>query len=83
MVIFALVGVGFFLIFDSTPQKTNMIHSRKLTWNLKILLPTRNLLFQRAIFRFHVSFRGVMDKNRRLKMYISPIKNGVFFPLSC
>ena len=34
------------------------VHPRKLTWNLKRMVSKRNLLFQRSIFRFHVSFRG-------------------------
>ena len=31
---------------------------RKLTWNLKMMVSNRNLLFQGFIFRFHVSFPG-------------------------
>ena len=31
---------------------------RKLTWNLKMMVSSRNLLFQGFIFRFHVSFPG-------------------------
>ena len=31
---------------------------RKLTWNLKMMVSNRNLLFQGFIFRFHVSFAG-------------------------
>ena len=30
----------------------------KLTWNLKMMVSNRNLLFQGFIFRFHVSFPG-------------------------
>ena len=33
---------------------------RKLTWNRKMMVVSRNLLFQGFIFRFHVSFRGCM-----------------------
>ena len=33
---------------------------RKLTWNLKRMVSKRNLLFQRCIFRFHVSFQGII-----------------------
>ena len=33
------------------------LHPRKLTWNLKMMVFNRNLLFQGVIFRFHVSFR--------------------------
>ena len=34
------------------------VHPRKQTWNLKMMVFNRNLLFQGLIFRFHVSFRG-------------------------
>ena len=36
----------------------HQIHSRKLTWNLKMMVSNRNLLFQVSIFGCHVSFRG-------------------------
>ena len=36
-----------------------LLPPRKLTWNLKMMVSNRNLLFQGFIFRFHVSFRGV------------------------
>ena len=32
---------------------------RNLTWNLKMMVPQRNHLFQGLLFRFHVKFRGV------------------------
>ncbi len=32
------------------------VHSRKLTWNLKMMVSNRNLLFQVSIFGCHVSF---------------------------
>ena len=35
---------------------------RKLTWNLKMMVSNRNLLFQGFIFRFHVSFPGCTGK---------------------
>ena len=36
-----------------------LIHSPSLTWNLKMIVPTkRNLLFQGLIFRFHVKLHG-------------------------
>ena len=41
----------FFWIFWGVP-------SLKLTWNLKMMVSKRNLLFQGFIFRFHVSFPG-------------------------
>ena len=39
-------------------RHTHRIHVRKLTWNLKMMVSNRNLLFQGFIFRFHVKFRG-------------------------
>ena len=38
--------------------KNNNLHPQSLTWNLKMMVFNRNLLFQGLIFRFHVSFRG-------------------------
>ena len=35
---------------------------RKLTWNLKMMVSNKNLLFQGFIFRFHVSFPGCICK---------------------
>ena len=43
-----------------SPQKN--IHSRKLTWNLKMMVSNRKLLFQVSIFGCHVSFRGCISK---------------------
>ena len=34
------------------------VHPRSLTWNLKIMVSKRNLLFQWLIFRFHVKLQG-------------------------
>ena len=34
------------------------IHSRKLTWNLKMMVSNRNILLQVSIFGCRVSFRG-------------------------
>ena len=31
---------------------------RSLTWNLKMMVSKRNLLFQGLLFRFHVKFQG-------------------------
>ena len=45
-------------IFELPPPQKNLIHPRKLTWNLKMMVSNRNLLFQGFIFRFHVSFPG-------------------------
>ena len=41
-----------------TTFDTQIIHHRKLTWNLKMMVSNRNLLFQGVIFRCHVSFQG-------------------------
>ena len=41
---------------------------RKLTWNLNMMVSNRNLLFQRSIFRFHVSFRGSIFKQTKIWM---------------
>ena len=40
--------------------KTNKKHilPRNLTWNLKMMVSKRNLLFQGLLFRFHVKFQG-------------------------
>ena len=37
--------------------KINLL-PRKLTWNLKMMVSERNLLFQGLLFRFHVKFQG-------------------------
>ena len=44
--------------------------SQSLTWNLKMMVSKRNLLFQGAIFRFHVKF---WEGNRE------PLKKWMFF----
>ena len=36
----------------------NRLHPRNLTWNLKMMVSNRNLLFQGLIFRFYVKLRG-------------------------
>ena len=36
----------------------NRLHSRELTWNLKMMVSNRKLLFRVSIFGCHVSFRG-------------------------
>ena len=41
------------------PKKKNLdITPRNLTWNLKMMVSKRNLLFQGLLFRFHVKFQG-------------------------
>ena len=46
---------------------------RKLTWNLKMMVSSRNLLFQGFIFRFHVSFPGCnyQDMNHAQSLLLS------------
>ena len=39
-------------------KKKLQLLPRKLTWNLKMMVSNRNLLFQGVVFRFHVSFPG-------------------------
>ena len=39
---------------------------RNLTWNLKMMVSKRNLLFQGLLFRFHVKFQGCMPKRHDL-----------------
>ena len=43
------------------PKVSRNLHPRKLTWNLKMMVSDRNLLFQGFIFRFHVSFPGCIQ----------------------
>ena len=38
------------------------LHHQSLTWNLKMMVCNRNLLFQGAIFRFHVKLQGCIQK---------------------
>ena len=43
------------------PQKEkekSLLHSRSLTWNLKMMVWKMIFLFQRCILRFHVKFQG-------------------------
>ena len=42
------------------PPFISRIPSRSLTWNLKMMVSKRNLLFQGLIFRFHVKLQGCM-----------------------
>ena len=43
---------------ESRDKARSVYPPRKLTWNLKLMVSNRNLLFQGFIFRFHVSFPG-------------------------
>ncbi len=46
-----------FKLMKKLTNQPNILHSRKLTWNLKMMVSNRNLLFQVSIFGCHVSFR--------------------------
>ena len=46
----------------STPRNSKWVHPGKLTWNLKINAWNRRFLLETIIFRFHVSFRGGIQK---------------------
>jgi len=43
-------------VFPSASFKE--VHPRNLTWNLKMMVSNRNLLFQGLIFRFHDKLWG-------------------------
>ena len=65
-------------------QRLQILHTRKLTWNLKIMVFSRNLLFQGFMFRFHASFREcrlfyyLVVEPTHLKNIIS--SNWIYFP---
>jgi len=42
----------------SPVKKNQNILPQNLTWNLKMMVSKRNLLFQGLLFRFHVKFQG-------------------------
>ena len=46
------------LFFLQKFLETRRLHPRKPTWNLKMMVFHRNLLFQGLIFRFHIKLRG-------------------------
>ena len=46
------------------------VDTRKLTWNLKITPLKEKLIFQTFIFRFHVSFRGSISYNSKIRISI-------------
>ena len=50
-----------FAAFGELPHVTALklkLLPRNLTWNLKMMVSKRNLLFQGLLFRFHVKFQG-------------------------
>ena len=57
------------------------IHSQSLTWNLKMMVSKRNLLFQGLIFRFHVNLWGCSDFNVTFHVNKLQIKHRCFFQL--
>ena len=54
-----------------------LLHSRKLTWNLKMMVSNRNLLFQVSIFGCHVSFRECIAFCCRILSH-GPLADGVY-----
>ena len=52
-------------VFSHTMEMFDVdIHPRSLTWNLKMMVSNRNLLFQGLIFRFHVNLQGCNMNHR-------------------
>ena len=52
------------------------LHPPSLTWNLKMMVSKRNLLFHWLIFRFHVKLQGstsIFPKNRFQSLFIFTI----------
>ena len=45
-------------IFPSSHSNVNKYTPQSLTWNLKMMVSKRNLLFQGLIFRFHAKLQG-------------------------
>ncbi len=64
-------------------EARSKVHSRKLTWNLKMMVSNRKLLFQVSIFGCHVSFRGcnhlshehqsLQTRRRKKKNWFAPL----------
>ena len=49
-----------------------VIHPQSLTWNLKMMVSKRNLLFQGLIFRFHVKLPGCISSyNQKIALTFS------------
>ena len=49
-----------------------VIHPQSLTWNLKMMVSKRNLLFQGLIFRFHVKLPGcISSSNQKIVLTFS------------
>ena len=46
------------------------LHTQSLTWNLRMMVSKRNLLFQGLIFRFHIKLQGCQGFS--FKLYVSP-----------
>ena len=53
------IKVPIFTCFVQLLPSSNWYTPRNLTWNLKMMVSKRNLLFQGLLFRFHVKFQGV------------------------
>ncbi len=73
------LGMAFLTIVKRVTEEKvleyDMIHPRKLTWNLEMMVSNRNLLFQGSIFRFHVCFGGCSYPNT-----INESVHSVIFP---
>ena len=63
---------SFFSTYNLEGSFPNVLHPQKLTWNLEMVVSNRNLLFQGAIFRFHVCFGGID--------LLGPVLTGFFSP---
>ena len=48
---------------EGGPNVNEVLHPQSLTWNLKMMVSKRNLLFQGLIFRFHVKLQGCSLEN--------------------
>ena len=66
-----------YCLFASLPREDfqfDYIHPQSLTWNLKMMVSNRNLLFQGLTFRFHVKLQGcnifLMDWNNQLETFV-------------
>ena len=53
--------VAFVQRWSNKKTKTWSLLPRNLTWNLKMMVSKRNLLFQGLLFRFHVKFQGCIS----------------------
>ena len=64
--------------WDGHYCSTQYLHSRKLTWNLKMMVSNRKLLFQVSIFGCHVSFRGCTFHRTPIFVFFGGREGGSF-----